>query len=96
MKIENLENLQEINTEEFSSLQGGRMIQAPMDIRDMIDIKDIEDIKIDIHRPMPKPEPEPKPPIIAKPFPLPRPPINPCYPHPPICGPVRPYCYAIL
>ncbi|NEO80926.1 hypothetical protein [Moorena sp. SIO4G3] len=92
MKIENLENLQEINTEEFSSLQGGRMIAHPVDIRDMIDF---EDIKIDIHRPMPEPMPEPNPPIIAKPIPLPRP--NPCYyPLPPKCGPVHPYCYAVL
>ena len=91
MKIENLENLQEINTEELSSLEGGRMIAHPVDI---IDIKDIEDIKIDIHRPMP--EPQPKPPIIAQPIPLPRP--NPCYyPLPPKCGTIHPpYCYAIL
>ncbi|NEO48363.1 MAG: hypothetical protein F6K55_31300 [Moorea sp. SIO4A3] len=90
MKIENLENLQEINTEELSSLEGGRMIAHP------VDIKDIEDIKIDIHRPMPEPEPQPKPPIIAKPVPLPRP--YPCYyPLPPKCGPIHPpYCYAIL
>ena len=92
MKIENLENLQDINTDELSSLEGGRMIQHPMDIRDMIDIKDIKELRVDPH---PSPMPQPKPPIIAKPFPLPRP--NPCYyPLPPKCGPVRPYCYAIL
>ncbi|NEO72790.1 hypothetical protein [Moorena sp. SIO3H5] len=92
MKIENLENLQEINTEELSSLEGGRMIAHPVDIRDMIDIKEIEDLRIDPH---PSPMPEPKPSIIAKPVPLPRP--NPCYyPLPPKCGPVRPYCYVLL
>ncbi|NEO44927.1 MAG: hypothetical protein F6K55_12635 [Moorea sp. SIO4A3] len=93
MKIENLENLQEINPEELSSLEGGRMIAHPVDI---IDIKDIEDIKIDIHRPMPEPEPQPNPPIIGKPVPLPRP--YPCYyPLPPKCGPIHPpYCYVIL
>ncbi|AOY84247.1 hypothetical protein BJP36_34305 [Moorena producens JHB] len=95
MKIENLDNLQEINTEEFSSLQGGRMIQHPMDIRDMVDIKGIEDLKIAPHRPMPEPKPQPKPPIIARPIPRPHP--FPCYyPLPPKCGPVHPYCYVQL
>ncbi|AOY84245.1 hypothetical protein BJP36_34295 [Moorena producens JHB] len=91
MKIENLENLQEINTEEFSSLQGGRMIQHPMDIRDIRDIIDIKDIKIDPHPPMPRPKPQPQP--IPLPRPLPRP--FPCYPYPPKCLPGHPPFCAI-
>lgn len=92
MKIENLENLQEINTEELSSLEGGIMLRDDMDIMRIKDIV-IKDIVIDPHRPMPEEKPEPKPlPEPIKRFPLPRP-IHGCYPfpkcfpgHPPFCA----------
>ena len=47
MKIENLENLQEINPEEFSSLQGGMETDDPVAFMDMIAInRDIKDVII--------------------------------------------------
>ena len=51
MKIENLENLQEINPEEFSSLQGGMETEQDPVIFyrfiDMIDMKgEIKDVRI--------------------------------------------------
>ncbi|NEO39869.1 MAG: hypothetical protein F6J90_27465 [Moorea sp. SIOASIH] len=85
MKIENLENLQEINTEEFSSLQGGMMIRNDMEMMEMMEMKARI---IDPHPPMPEEKPEPKP------IRLPRR-IHRCYPplphkcipgHPPFCA----------
>ena len=99
MKIENLENFQEINTEELSSLEGGSVFLHPIEIKNTIEITAIEDIRIDNHppileeKPEPEPLPEPKPlPEPIKGFPLPRP-IHGCYSfqkcfpgHPPFCA----------
>ena len=90
MKIENLENIQEINTEEFSSLQGGMMMRNDMKMMDMMEMKAR---MIDPHPPMPEEKPEIKPlPDPIKRFPLPGP-IHRCYPfpkcfpgHPPFCA----------
>ncbi|NEO80925.1 hypothetical protein [Moorena sp. SIO4G3] len=93
MKIENLENLQEINTEELSSFQGGSIFPHPIEMKNTVEITAIEDIRIDTHQPMPEEKPEPKPlPEPMKRFPLPGP-IHRCYPfpkcfpgHPPFCA----------
>ena len=64
MKIENLENLQEVTTEEFSSIQGGLSV---INIHEQIIIG--PDHPIDFH---PKPLPHPFP-IHCHPKPIPRP-----------------------
>ncbi len=98
MKIENLENLQEINTEELSSLQGGSLFANPIEIKNTVEITAIEDIRIS-YQSMPEEKlefkPLPEPITFSEPikgFPLPRP-IYGCYPfqkclpgHPPFCA----------
>ncbi|AOX03845.1 hypothetical protein BJP34_34375 [Moorena producens PAL-8-15-08-1] len=94
MKIDNLENFQEINTEELSSLEGGSIFANPIEIKNTVEITAIEDIRISYQSmPEEKPEPEPIPDPIKR-FPLPRP-IHGCYPilpykcipgHPPFCA----------
>ena len=58
MKIENLENLQELTTEEFSSIQGGLSIVKPDHI---IDWKLDEPLPLPDPKPLPHPEPIPHP-----------------------------------
>ena len=95
MKIENLENLQEINTEELSSLEGGSIFLHPIEMKNTVEITAIEDIRIETHEPMLEEKPELKPlPDPIKGFPLPRP-IHRCYPYPPKCLPGHPPFCAI-
>ncbi|MDJ0796776.1 MAG: hypothetical protein QNJ51_08040 [Calothrix sp. MO_167.B12] len=91
LKIENLENLQELNGEEVFSIQGGLSLAAEVQVES---IETDQLIYVDPEKPVYKPHPWP-------PYPYP------CYPHYPVKPQIKPsddsgiiaypcYCYVIL
>ncbi len=89
--IENLDNLEELNTEEVFSIQGGLLVDYPV-IEEKLDISIAEKVDFSIKDKLIYPV---KP---IKPYPLP------CYPYPlpPVCSPYPtkggnlPWCAVVL